>query len=84
MATLTVRNLPDDVHRALRLRAAEHGRSTEGEVRAILAEAVKTPEPRRLGDALAALGREVGLTDDEITMLEASRDRTTAAPVNLD
>jgi plasmid stability protein len=38
MATLTVRNLPDDVHRALRLRAAEHGRSTEGEVRAILAE----------------------------------------------
>ena len=29
MAMLTVRNLPDDVHRALRVQAAQHGRSTE-------------------------------------------------------
>lgn len=36
MAMLTVRNLPDKVHRALRVRAARHGRSTEAEVRAIL------------------------------------------------
>ena len=36
MTTLTVRNLPDEVHRALRIRAAGHGRSTEAEVRAIL------------------------------------------------
>ncbi|MFN7352325.1 MAG: FitA-like ribbon-helix-helix domain-containing protein, partial [Burkholderiales bacterium] len=35
MAMLTVRNLPDDVHRALRVRAAQHGRSTEAEVREI-------------------------------------------------
>ena len=34
MATPTVRNLPDAVHQALRLRAAEHGRSTEEEARA--------------------------------------------------
>jgi len=65
MATLTVRNLPDDVQRALRLRAAEHGRSAEGEVRAILAEAVKAPGPQRLGDALAALGREVGFSGSQ-------------------
>lgn len=84
MATLTVRNLPDDIHRALRLRAAEHGRSTEGEVRAILAEAVKTPEPRRLGDALAALGREVGLTDEDLTAMDEARQRTSAMPVDLD
>ena len=31
MAMLTVRNLPDDVHRALRVRAAQHGHSTEAE-----------------------------------------------------
>ncbi len=37
MAMLTVRNLPDDVHRALRVRAAQHGHSTEAEVREILA-----------------------------------------------
>ena len=45
MAMLTVRNLPDDIHRALRVRAAQHGRSTEAEVREILATAVK-PESR--------------------------------------
>jgi plasmid stability protein len=28
MAMLTVRNLPDDVHRALRVRAAQHGQRT--------------------------------------------------------
>ena len=36
MAMLTVRNLPDDVHRALRVRAAQHGHSTEAEVREII------------------------------------------------
>lgn len=36
MATLTVRNLDDDVVRALRIRAAEHGRSAEAEHREIL------------------------------------------------
>ena len=65
MAMLTVRNLPDDVHRALRVRAALHGHSTEAEVREILASAVK-PETRvRLGDALAALGESFfGLNSD--------------------
>lgn len=36
MRVITVRNLPDETHRALRLRAAQHGRSTEAEVRDIL------------------------------------------------
>jgi len=36
MAMLTVRNLPDEVHRALRVRAARYGRSMEAEVRQIL------------------------------------------------
>ena len=42
MATLNIRNLPGDVHRRLRMRAAEHGRSMEAEARAILAEACST------------------------------------------
>lgn len=33
MATLTVRKLPDEVHRALKQRARQHGRSMEAEVR---------------------------------------------------
>lgn len=41
MATLTVRNLPDDVHTALRVRAAKAGRSMEEEVRQLIESAVK-------------------------------------------
>lgn len=40
MATITVRDLPDDVRDRLRHRAAEHGRSMEAEVRSILTESV--------------------------------------------
>lgn len=45
MAVLSIRNLSDEVHRRLRLRAARHGRSMEAEARAILAEAVIADEP---------------------------------------
>jgi len=44
MATLNIRNLPDEVHRQLRIRAAEHGRSMEAEARAILCDAVDSGE----------------------------------------
>lgn len=40
MAQLTVRNLADEIVRALRVRAARHGRSAEAEHRLILAEAL--------------------------------------------
>ena len=84
MAMLTVRNLPDDVHRALRVRAAQHGRSTEAEVREILANAVK-PETRvRLGDALAALGRKIGLTNEDFKAFDGVRDKTPAEPVRFE
>lgn len=45
MAMLTVRNLPDEIHRALRIQAAHNGRSMEAEVRAILATAVERKDP---------------------------------------
>ncbi|MGD0619894.1 MAG: hypothetical protein ABSB67_19780 [Bryobacteraceae bacterium] len=44
MAQLTVRHVSDDVVRALRLRAAKHGRSTDAEHRVILAEALRAGE----------------------------------------
>ena len=84
MAMLTVRNLPDDVHRALRVQAALHGRSTEAEVREILALAVK-PETRvRLGDALAALGRDIGLTNEDFDALNQVRHKTPAQALNFE
>jgi plasmid stability protein len=80
MSILTVRNLPEEVHRALRVRAAQHGRSTEAEVRAILEDAVK-PEGRvKLGSLLADIGRQAKLTDEELTVFE-QRDKTPVEPL---
>jgi hypothetical protein len=39
----------DEVHRALRVQAAAHGRSTEAEVRAIITDAVAPAEPLEFG-----------------------------------
>ena len=41
MGQLTVRKVDDDLIRRLKVRAAEHGRSAEDEVRAILEEALR-------------------------------------------
>jgi plasmid stability protein len=84
MATLTVRNLPDDVHRALRMRAAQHGRSTEAEVRGILESIVKPEQRLRMGDALATLGRGLGLTAKEFEILDRARDKTPAKPMRFE
>jgi len=84
MAMLTVRNLPDEVHRALRVRAALRGHSTEAEVREILARAVK-PETRvRVGDALAALGHTIGLTNEDFATFDRLRDKTAAEPTKFE
>lgn len=67
---IAVRNLPDEVHRALRVRAAEHSRSSEAEVREILERAVKPQGRAKLGSLLSEIGREVGLDDEEFAVLE--------------
>ncbi|MXY42361.1 MAG: plasmid stabilization protein [Rhodospirillaceae bacterium] len=83
MAMLTVRNLPDEVHRALRVRAALRGRSTEAEVRAILAETVLPEGRATLGTLLTAVGRRAGLTDEEFAGF-AHRDTAPARPIDLE
>ena len=78
MATLTVRNISDEVHHALHARAARHGRSMEAEVRGILESAV-SPEGRvKLGSLLADVGRRARLTDEEATAFEQVRDKAPA------
>ncbi len=84
MASLTVRNVPDEVHRALRVKAAEHGRSTEAEVRAILASAVKPDQRLLMGDALEALGRKIGLTNEDVKTLNSIRSKTPAEPMKFE
>jgi plasmid stability protein len=84
MAMLTVRNLPADVHRALRVRAAQHGHSTEAEVREILATAVKPESRVRLGEALAALSRKIGLTNEDFEVFDQVKDKTPAEPLRFE
>ena len=84
MAMLTVRNLSDEVHRALRVRAAQRGHSMEAEVREILESAV-SPEGRvKLGSLLADMGRQARLTDEEFAVFEQVRSKAPARPVSLE
>jgi plasmid stability protein len=79
MSSITVRNLPEETHRALRVRAAMAGRSTEAEVRAIL-ESIARPEGRiKLGSLLAEIGKQAGGFD-----LEIERDKSPAEPMSFE
>jgi plasmid stability protein len=67
MAAITVRNLDDHVKQRLRVRAAQHGRSMEAEVRAIIVEAVGAEEePKNLLVALREAALAVGGVDLDI------------------
>ncbi|WP_327145787.1 FitA-like ribbon-helix-helix domain-containing protein [Nocardia sp. NBC_01327] len=83
MKNVTIRNLSDEVHRAIRQRAAAHGRSTEAEIRAILTDAVQPAERIKLGSLLAEAGREIQLTDEEHEAFD-NRDRTPAEPLEFE
>jgi len=74
MPTLTIRNLSEDVLLALRMRAEQHGRTIEAEVRAILKEATRSEKRIRLGSLLARIGRQLNLTDEE-PLLFSQRNR---------
>ena len=68
MASITIRNLDDDVKTGLRKRAAGNGRSMEEEVRGILREAVgreAVPE-KGLGTAIHELFKPFGGVELEL------------------
>jgi plasmid stability protein len=76
---VTIRNIPVEIHRALRMRAAQHGHSTEAEIRLILQAAVKNEGRVKLGSLLAQIGRDCGGVD-----LAIERDRTPSEPVSFE
>lgn len=74
MASITIRNLDDDVKRRLRVRAAEHGRSMEEEARDILRQVVGQPSaPRDLGQAIHARFAALGSVEMPPTKRSAMR-----------
>jgi antitoxin FitA len=79
MPAVTLRKLSPETHRALKLRARRHGRSTEAEIRAILDAAVKPAGEIGIGSALAALGRRFRGVDPEI-----ERDPAPARPMRFE
>ena len=87
MAAVTIRNLSDEAHRALKLRAARNNRSAEAEMRAILEAAVRPEGRLRLGTALSEASRAMGLTNADFEALEEAleqvRDRRPAEPMKF-
>ena len=78
MAQLTVRNISEQVVRALKQRAAAHGRSAEAEHRLILREALVEGEESFTARA-KALRQRLRSSVDSSEVIRADRDRDSAA-----
>lgn len=79
MPAVTIRNLSEEAHRALKVRAARHGRSTEAEIRDILEAAVRPAQRVKLGSLLAEIGRQAGGVE-----LEIERDKASSEPISFE
>ena len=79
MATVTIRNLSDEVHRALRVRAAHHGRSTEAEIREILGQSVQSEGRLKVGTELRRFAEQIGGVE-----LDIRRDRKPVEPASFE
>lgn len=84
MAMLTVRNITDEVHRALRVRAAQRGHSMEAEVREILESAVNPRGRVKLGSLLADMGKRAKLSDEEFSVFDQVRSKAPVRPVSFE
>jgi antitoxin FitA len=78
MPAVLVRHLSEEAHRALKVRAAQHGRSTEAEIRAILEEAARPASRLKVGSELASFGRRFKVE------FEAARDRSPIEPASFE
>lgn len=75
MASITIRNLDDDVKSRLRIRASTNGRSMEEEARLILREAVeRKPSPTNLASAIRARFAPLGGVELEIPARQPMRE----------
>ena len=75
MASITIRNLDDEVKHRLRVRASGNGRSMEEEARLILREAVAPePEPENLARFIHDCFAPYGGVDLELPPREPARE----------
>ena len=74
MGQLIVRNIEDEVVRALKVRAAEHGRSMEAEHREILRASLASEVPRTSFKEWMASMPDVGDDEDFLVPRDYPRD----------
>ena len=60
MKAVTIRNIPEETHRAIKLRAAQKGTSAETEMRTILEEAMRPKERMKIGNEIRKLVQKYG------------------------
>lgn len=79
MPTLYVRNLPDDLHKRIRSRAARKRRSLGAEVIVLLEEGLKTEDNRERGlqalERIAERRRSMPRSSDSLELLREDRAR---------
>ena len=78
MATLTIRNLDDEVVAALKARAKANNRSLEAEVRQLLSRSTKPLTPEEmvlLAESIAAMTPKDVPQTDSVELLREDRDR---------
>ena len=74
MASMTIRNLDEDIKQRLRVQAAEHGRSMEEEAQAILRTALtEAASPTNLAQAIRARFAPLGGVELDIPPRELGR-----------
>lgn len=76
MPTMTIRNIPDIIHNAIKARARMNNRSAEAEVRALLEKTMLEEPSIKLGDRLHAIFAETGLTEEEYTIICQRSEQT--------
>jgi len=87
MGIITIRNIPEEVHNNLRVRAKRNNRSTEAEVRAILEYAVQPQKDSSgAGAVFAALRKKIRLTEEECEIINGIRttERVCIEPIGFE
>ena len=69
MKSITIRNVPAETHRSLRIRAARNGRSLEAELRAVLGAIAGVNSAReRMGASKPRTARPLDLTHGDVAI----------------
>ncbi len=84
LAAVTIRNLSEEAHRALKIRAARNNRSAEAEMRAILEGALRPESRLRLGTAWREIGLKYDIAQGDVEALGQARDTRSAEPMQFD